>query len=110
MNQYEDVPLFDQPDPPVHELSRMYEVPAYRASSLEVAEYTPIRVTNPVACDECFARQHETAGTSGPRHNAKVRRSFRGGPRLDLCRGHEELWHARDEADANGRKPKRTVS
>lgn len=96
---YADVPLFPELPRVERALSAMYSVPAYRASAVEQPTYTPIKNKNSSDCDECFANQHETKGGSGPRAAARTRRNFVGGPRLDLCRGHEELWKSRDDND-----------
>lgn len=97
--KYVNVPLFDEVTPVQRELSELYAVPAYRASYTEHATYVPIKNKNSTDCDECFANQHETKGGSGPRAVARVRRHFKGGPRLDLCQGHADLWKSRDESD-----------
>lgn len=94
--------LFGKPEPAQRELSQMYSVPAYRASVTEKPKWTQIKVKSPLPCDECFAMQHETAGACGPRADAKQRRSFKGGPTLQLCRVHTLLWRDRDEQDAGG--------
>lgn len=92
--------LFQEPPRGVRQLSAMYSVPAYRASPKERAIYSTIKAVRIPPCDECFANQHETRGNSGPRGEAKMRRAFRGGPTLNLCRAHEELWRNRDREDA----------
>lgn len=89
-----NIALFDKPEPARPELSRMYAAPDYRAGS-DNPRWTAIKRRIPVDCDECFARQIETRGTSGPRNVAKVRRTIRG-KGLNLCRSHEDLWRIRD--------------
>jgi hypothetical protein len=94
------VPMFPEPEPVEIELSRMWSGPRFRATEGTV-KYTPIKVKVPVDCTECFARQHETGGDSGPRRTAKVRRAIVKAPgsAIDLCREHEMLWRARDDHD-----------
>jgi len=82
-------------------LSQLYSAPAYRASAAESASYAQSKSQLP--CDECCAVQHETRGEFGPRMQTKVRRTFKGGPNLRLCRRHANAWRERDEQDLKKR-------
>lgn len=92
--------LFGQPAKAERPLSAMYAVPAYRSSAEESARYANIKAVRLPTCDECFANQHELRASALPRALAKVRRSFKGGPNLNLCRAHAEAWRERDGKDA----------
>lgn len=100
MNSPPTVPLFPEPERTALELSKMWSGAPFRIPS-GAPNYTPLKVKAPLDCIECFARQHETKGECGPRHPAKTRRQFPKvpGSRLDLCRGHEQLWRQRDADD-----------
>ena len=97
-------PMFDKPTPVAHPLSDLYAVEPWVASEyLPAPKWTPIKLKNPIPCDECFALQHE--GSPISRSDAKKRRTLDVGPRrggkrvLNLCRPHAQLWIERDERD-----------
>lgn len=94
--------LFAAPGKATRPLSALYGVAAYRSSAEERARYTRITAARKPTCDECFANQHELKVAALPRALAKVRRSFKGGPNLNLCGAHAEAWRERDGKDANG--------
>lgn len=100
MKEVPTVPMFPEPEQAPLELSQMWAGDMFRATVGEV-KWTQIKNKIPVECMECFARQHETKGASGPRRNAKVRRRIVKAPgsELPLCREHEMLWRRRDDDD-----------
>jgi len=91
--------MFDMPQYPPLELSRMYATAGDRAAAGRKISWTQIKNKTLPDCDECFARQHETAGNSGPRRRAKWRRTIQNGRRLALCGEHADLWSQRDTTD-----------
>jgi hypothetical protein len=88
--------LFPQPATPVFALSRRYAGEEYQLRRRTKATWTAIKAAKAAPCDECFALQHESGGTSGPRSPAKHSRTVPGGSRLKLCGAHAELWRTRD--------------
>lgn len=95
-------PLFDEPPRVPKQLSQMYSHPSWRAAPKRKPTYTNLKAATLPACDECFANQFETQGASGPRSEARVRRTFPREPvtALKLCRHHENLWRERDQEDS----------
>lgn len=95
--------LFPEPPSAKKRLSRLYNETYNWAGPDAKPRYTKITAKFNPHCDECFAEQHETRGTSGPRLEAKVRRAIPKGAALNLCRIHEELWRRRD-GETGGKK------
>lgn len=91
-------PLFPEPEHYRPTLSAMYSTPEYRETPLARARYVNLG-TQTITCDECFANQHEAGGATPPRAKASARRTFLGGPRLNLCGTHTQLWKERDAKD-----------